>query len=181
MDIDPHRLQTWSQQMEKRASDLGRRVANLQAFQAAVEYDKQIKAAQELTTQLQSNATAYTNLVLVAGYAGFFTFWATLSSKLPPWLYVVTGLLIIVSLLAFIGWEVTKMVWSALHLNKVQQDLSGKPGPEVLAQFQSSLQRFAKASNRVWVWFLVPTVVCGFGAGLCVLGFFVWRIWRSFI
>ncbi|KRA33799.1 hypothetical protein ASD68_12680 [Rhodanobacter sp. Root627] len=167
--------------MDKRTSDLGRRVANLQAFQAAVEYDKQIKTAQELTTRLQSNASAYTNLVMVAGYAGFFTFWATLSDKLPPWLYAVTGLLIIVSLLLFIGWEITKMIWSALHLNKVQRNLEGKPGPEVLAQFQSSLQQFEKASNQVWVWFLVPTVVCGLSAGFCVLGFFVWRIAQRFI
>jgi hypothetical protein len=181
MNIDPNRLQAWSQQMERRAAELGRRVANLQEFQAAVQYDKQIKAAQELTTQLQSNANTYTNLVLVAGYAGFFTFWATLSKALPPWLYLLTGFLIISSLLAFIGWEVTKMVWGTLHLNAVQKNLTGKAGPEVLAQFQNSLQQFARASNRVWVWFLVPTVVFGFGAGICVLGFFIWRMCHGFI
>jgi hypothetical protein len=181
MNIDSNRLLQWSRKTDQRMAELGRRVANLQEFKAAVQYDKQIKALQELATQLQSNSNGYTNLVLVAGYAGFFTFWATLSNTLPQWLYLLTGLLIISSLLAFIGWEVIKMIWSTLYFNRVQRDLSRNPGRETVARFQNSIQQFVRASNRVWIWFLVPTVALGFGAGACVLGFFVWRMYHGFI
>ncbi|MFU4332516.1 hypothetical protein ACM726_29895, partial [Pseudomonas aeruginosa] len=70
----------------------------------------------------------YTNLILVAGYAGFFAFWSTLSEKVPTLLFSITGLLILISLVLFISWELIKMCWGALYMRKVDRILAGQKG-----------------------------------------------------
>ncbi|WP_409281787.1 hypothetical protein [Pseudomonas defluvii] len=86
--------------------------------------DKQISAYIQLNEKLMSNANAYTNLIMVAGYAGYFAFWSTLSGKIPPWLFNACGLAITISLTLFITWEILKMYWSAQHMRSTQAILA---------------------------------------------------------
>jgi hypothetical protein len=182
MNIDPNRLQRWSDDIAGRVNELGHHVNDLRKFKMIIEYEKQIESTQQLTERLQSNAMSYTNLIIVAGYAGFFTFWATLAKELPHWLYSLTGFLIMVSLLTFIGWEIFKMIWNAIYLNSIQKQLTAEPpSAATLKNFQAAISKFERSANRVWIWFLIPSVMFGLSAGLCLLGFFAWRIWQSAI
>lgn len=181
MNIDPRQLERWSRDVEKNIDKLGRHVNELKKFQMHIEYEKQVEAAQQLTERLQANSRSYTHLIVAAGYAGFFGFWSMLRKGMPPWLYAMAGLLITISLVLFIGWEVTKMIWGSVHLNRVQKDLAAKPpSPEIIAQFQNALSAFERRSNRVWIWFLVPTIAFGLGAAMCLLAHFSWRLWAVF-
>lgn len=139
--------------------------------------DKQIEAIQQLNEKLLSHSMNYTNLVLVAGYAGFFAFWSTLTDKVPKWLFALSGFLILLSLTLFIVWEITKMVWQAIQMRTVSETLEGQRGPHVVAQYEAAYATYQKKVTRVWVFFLVPTVVSGLGAALLLMGYFGLDLW----
>lgn len=181
MDIDSRQLQRWSEDVARQINELGKHVNDLRQFQMHVEYDKQIESAQQLAEKLQSNAASYTNLIIVGGYAAFFTFWATLRGEMPSWLFATAGFLITSSLLIFISWEIGKMVWTSVHLNRIQQQLTSEaPSPDVLKKFQSESASFGRRMHRLWPWFMIPSVLLGLGAGLTLLGFFLYRLWNGF-
>src|SRR5438093_13698402 len=100
--IEPRQLERWSSDVTKRIDELGRHVNDLRRFQAEMNYEKQIESAHRLIERLQGHATSYTNLIIAAGYAGFFALWTTLYKNLPQWLYALSGLLIVLSLLFFL-------------------------------------------------------------------------------
>jgi hypothetical protein len=181
MNIDPRQIERWSRHVEESINKLARNINVLNKFQMTVEYENQVEAAQHLIERLQSNLRTYTHLIVAAGYAGFFAFWSMLREGMPPWLYALAGLLITISLVLFIGWEVAKMIWGAIHLNRVQKNLVSKPpSPEIIAQLQNSLSAFERRANRLWIWFLVPTIAFGLAASMCLLAHFSWRLWSVF-
>lgn len=134
--------------------------------------EKQISAFIQLNEKLMSNANAYTNLIMVAGYAGFFAFWSTLSGKIPTWLFNACGLAITLSLTLFITWEIVKMFWSAKHMQATQAILAKRPHASVITEFEKAFQDFSTRSQKVWLVFLVPTVLSGMTAACLLLGYF---------
>ena len=181
MNIDPRQLERWSKNVESNLKEVTSHVNDLRRFQMTIDYERQLQAAHEFISKLHSQSVSYTNLILVAGYAAFFTFWSQLNDELPSFIFNLAGFLIIASLLCFIFWEVTKMIWGNLSIRRVQAELDvAKPGPNALAKFQEELISFERRSGKVWVWFLVPTIAFGVGAGLLLLGFFAWRLFLNF-
>lgn len=134
--------------------------------------EKQINAFIQLNEKLLSNATAYTNLIMVAGYAGFFAFWSTLSGKIPTWLFNACGLAITLSLTLFITWEIVKMFWSAKHMRATQAILAKRPHADVITEFERAFQEFNARTQKVWMVFLVPTVISGMTAASLLIGYF---------
>lgn len=134
--------------------------------------EKQISAFIQLNEKLMSNANAYTNLIMVAGYAGFFAFWSTFSGKIPSWLFNACGLAITLSLTLFITWEIVKMFWSAKHMQATQAILAKRPHASVITEFEKAFQDFSTRSQKVWLVFLVPTVLSGMTAASLLLGYF---------
>jgi hypothetical protein len=176
----PRDLEQLAYDVDKNFRALAKEVTELRQFQSALMYEKQVQAALELMGRMHNNHVSYTNLIVVAGYAGFFTFWSTIKSDLPKWLYALSGLLIIVSLLCFIAWEVTKMIWGGLHLRKSEAQLtSHRPDEGTILRLQREIDAFDRKLNRLWIWFLIPTVSLGFASGLSLVGFFVWRLFLS--
>jgi hypothetical protein len=181
MNIDERVLQRWSDDISRQINTLGREVEGLKQFQSDVQYDKQVQAALEITNRMQSGHAAYTNLVIAAGYAAYFTLWSTLKGDLPNWLYATSGLLITLSLLIFIAWEIAKMIWSAIAFRNIENRLASRAGsPEAITKWQQEILTFDRRVSRIWVWFLVPTIMFGLISSLCLIGFFAWRLWNTF-
>lgn len=134
--------------------------------------EKQISALIQLNEKLMSNATAYTNLIMVAGYAGYFAFWSTLSGKIPSWLFNACGLAITLSLTLFITWEIVKMFWSAKHMRTTQVILARQSHSNVIAEFEKAFQDFNMSTQKVWLIFLVPTIIFGITAACLLIGYF---------
>jgi TolA-binding protein len=78
--IDQWHLQRCLREFENHINQLTREVNSLRQFQESAIQEKQIKAVLEILTRAQTGQMAYTNLIIVAGYAGFLTFWSSLSS-----------------------------------------------------------------------------------------------------
>ncbi|MCS5516384.1 hypothetical protein NWF32_19350 [Pseudomonas qingdaonensis] len=128
-----------------------------------------------------THSTSYTNLILVAGYAGYFAFWSTLVTKLPSWLYALSGLLALLSLLLFISWEVIKMTWGTVHLNRINKMIiKTVRGPNVLQIIDAASSLQNVRTNKLWLWFLVPTLIFGIGPGCCCWGTLLSKFGRPF-
>jgi hypothetical protein len=91
--------------------------SNLQeALQAAAKREEERVAAEILDTQIKivtatfNQAAAYTNLILLGGYAGFFGLWQLTKDYLSRDQALWSALLVLISLLFFILFEVIKMV-----------------------------------------------------------------------
>jgi ferric-dicitrate binding protein FerR (iron transport regulator) len=181
MNIDERELRRWSDNVAKQMNILEREVIGLKQFQSDVQYDKQVQAALEITSRMQSGHAAYTNLVIAAGYAAYFTLWSTLKSDLPNRLYSLSGLMITLSLLIFMSWEITKMIWSAVAFHNIEKRLASRSAsPEAVTKWQQEILSFDRQVSRVWIWFLVPTILFGLSSSLCLIGFFAWRLWGAF-
>lgn len=45
--------------------------------------------------------------------------------------------------------------------------------------YQAAMSLYNVKMHKVWLWFFVPTVVLGVGAGLLLVGYFSLEVWCS--
>ena len=82
-------------------------------------------AQKELLAHSYGHAQAYTTVVLLAGYAGFFAVWTFLKQDLSKEQVFSSGLLIALSLSSYIIWEVYQAFYRSrtlLGLTKAVQN-----------------------------------------------------------
>lgn len=77
-------FEEWSDQITRSVQTLNEDVHALKVNSAT---DKQVDALIQLQEKQMNHQASYTNLIMVAGYAGYFAFWSTLVTKLPQWIF----------------------------------------------------------------------------------------------
>jgi hypothetical protein len=170
----------WYEAVRDAINSLGADINEIKRFQQDCERDKNIAMLMQMHEKQMTQASAYTNLILVAGYAGYFAFWSTLVGKLPAWIYALSGLLALVSLFCFIAWELVKMIWSNTYLNRTNQMIiKTVRGPNALKMIDATSSLHSVRVTKMWMWFLVPTVTCGMSAGVLLVGYFASEVWKS--
>lgn len=115
--------------------------------------EQQIK----IVTATYSHAAAYTNLVLLGGYAGFFGLWQLAKDHLSRPQVLWSALLILISLVFFIAFEVTKSTVQSVAIlkkAKVLESAGAKSNPEqalaALQAFDQAYQRSMSTFMRYW-------------------------------
>jgi hypothetical protein len=162
--------------MEKRCvnrhNDLAKHFNSMSQQHTQMLNRENVAAAKEIVSHAYSQANTYSNLIIAAGYVGFFSLWSSIKSDLPEWAILCSGSLILVSLLIFIGFELYKMISTAIQMNKVSKRLQS-PNINTLNDIQIIQQKCSLNNARAWVLAIIPTVVTGFCAGLILLYCFV--------
>jgi hypothetical protein len=93
----------------------------------------------EIQGKMADKAAAYTNLILIGGYAGIFTIWSNMKATLPLKASVLVAGSVMASLSAFIGFEIYKMIFTAVRFLKNRHFLVNPGPPDQLAKrLQSS-------------------------------------------
>lgn len=171
----------WNEYMRTKMNELIEEINEIKKFQQSCERDKEVALSMQLNEKMMTHATNYTNLILVVGYAGFFGFWSTIVNKLPQAVYAISGLLALISLLLFIAWEITKMVGSYKRLNGNNELIKHiKRGDKPLLMMEAAMNLHSMRMNKLWKWFLIPTVVTGVASALLLLGTFIYQTLQSF-
>ena len=85
------------------------------------EHEKRIEAVVRIMAALYDKAAAYTNLVVIAGYAAFFAVWANIKGLLPKREMMYAALFMTISLICFVLWETAKMVMTTVQLNSLRR------------------------------------------------------------
>jgi len=118
-------------------------------------------------------AAAYTNVIVVAGYVGAFSIWAFVAPHLSKHATAAIAILLGASLLAFIGYEVYKMVSVARQFAPqaalLRQSLPAKKFLAELERLQLEEKKFS-LTTLYTVWTVVLVICVGFAvAGIGLL------------
>lgn len=152
-----------------------------QALEAAAKREqervaKEVADAQiHIVTAMYSQGAAYTNLVILGGYASFFGLWQLTSQHLSKRQSLWAALLMLVSICIFVFFEVYKMSLTSHQTYKQAKLLSSpeaRTDPNVLLKRLNDLQIIqegqAAVSMLVWMLALALTVLFALSA-VCVL------------
>ncbi|MEZ9418808.1 hypothetical protein AB4347_13820 [Vibrio breoganii] len=151
-----------------RHDELAEHINRISQEHARMQTDQNVAIIKEVVSHAYGKANSYSNVIIAAGYVGFFTLWSSIKKDLPDWAVLSSGALILLSLMVFIGFELYKMISSALQMRKITSRLQS-PTVDTLMEIQSIEQQVNLHNARVWIFTIVPTVVSGFLAGLVLL------------
>src|SRR5450759_4948518 len=90
---------------------------NEEQNELAAEYRKTVV---EIQSQLFDKAATYSNLIMVAGYAGMFTVWGNTRNQLPAHANILVALLLGFSLCVFVSYQIYKMSVHVNHFRRVR-------------------------------------------------------------
>lgn len=105
------------------------------AFESLLEFNI------ELTSAAYEKSIAYTNAIVIAGYAVAFTIWSSTREQLPKHTEILSALLLLISATAFIIFEITKMT---IQYRRIRRMISVYNG----ATSFDEIQRRIKAHER---------------------------------
>lgn len=125
----------------------------------------------KLTSTMYDKSKAYTNLIIMAGYAGFFGLWSITKDNLTPKQVLWSALFLLISLSSFVFFETVKMIVNACFMSSMNNPLKRLPAAQTEEEFVNILTDFEKTTNsrnvkfiRFWVislWIIIPTVLIG--------------------
>jgi len=123
----------------------------------------QMEHWEKYITTLFERASHYNTVIIAGAYVAFFTVWSGLSKYADKPLYSQAALLVLVSLLVFVVWEVGVNIWLSRRVRD-EADLFRTSGKEYLEKKQ---RLEADARHRkisvVPFWYLISLVTIGLG------------------
>lgn len=142
MDYETRRaLQQQQATISELAKQMGVEASKRQQALAEANQRKAVDVMTEVQGKLIDRSAAYTNLMLIGGYAGFFALWSGTRSNLPIKANVAIAGLATLSLAIFISFEVYKMVVTALRFLKNRHFLHESLSPDQFVKRLEELKR----------------------------------------
>lgn len=139
---------------------LSKAVAELQATALKEQQDKVRSTLIEINSKVFEKAQAYTNVIILAGYAGGFTIWTYIKASLPLRANLVVALGLGISLVLFISFEIFGMIMRTRSFLQVRKVINVESTPE---QFFANLKAAQKVevARLGWImplWAVVLTI-----------------------
>lgn len=104
----------------------------------------------QVQSSLYDSGAAYTNLISLGGYAGAFAIWSFVKADLSLRATLLIAILLGISLVAFVGWNVHQMIWIALQRFKYSAKLQGLSGQDFINKYQQ-LEEATKTAAFGWL------------------------------
>ena len=169
--VDVKSVQALQDRIEHRLKEHADAINKLRELENEMRYDKQVQMQRELVDKLQARSASYANVVIGFGYAGFFALWNMVEKVMPPWAHSVAGLCIGASLALFVGWEVFQMIFTSLHLRRVQRRLQTEQGIVGVDALVNASQEHERMMYGPWIAVLIPTVLLALSAAAVIFWF----------
>lgn len=142
-------------------------VAQIRQREREAAAGKMLEAVSKLVTTTYERSVAYTNVVMIGGYAAFFALWSATKPVLSGRLALAAALMMTVSAAVFVFFEVVKMIQSSQFVVRHQgllTDPAVQKDPEMLRMRLDEYEALRRASVlrlawmwRVALWLTVPT------------------------
>lgn len=156
--------------------ELGRRAQAEQQRQREEQVRKMQEAEIWALSTMFDKAAAYTNVFIIGGYAAYWGLWTATKSYLNPLQVLVSALLMLVSIVTFVFFEVYKQYRTSMMsverwriLNTPENQESPEKCLLALKKFRSDIERANVGFVRFWHVTFCITVGAAIGA-LTVLG-----------
>ncbi|WP_323909814.1 hypothetical protein [Aeromonas caviae] len=132
--------------------------------------EKYISEMKEIYSSSWSAAATYTNVIILAGYAGYFGLLSTLKDYVSPLGLLLSGFFMALSLAFFVFHEVFRMAFVGVQYNKIFKDL--EEGDNIFEKMKDNVQKYNVITSRVWLFAFCPTVLFGLiGVGSVIYSF----------
>lgn len=166
-------LDAWSKQVANQINLLGKEVNRMRQVEAEMRAREQMELVKELMDKQHAHQSAYNAVIIGVGYAGFFALWNLVKGGDRPGLYAFAGLMIALSLMLYVGWEVGQMIYRTLQLQRITRQLETNPRIDALQAFAEGMRGIERSAFRWWKIVLVPCVATGLLGGAALLFVFV--------
>jgi len=137
-----------------------------------------VGASKEILASMYGETFNYTNVIILAGYAGLFGVWQMVRVDISATSRQLVGSLLVASVSLFAGYECYKMIRNALHLNALTRALDHVRPEKRMEAWREGLTRDNLREGPVWVYFLIPTILTAFGAAAILLWELVAALFR---
>jgi len=153
--IDPKNLQEALKSISEQTQETYRKQ---QELQAKITADKISDFYTKIVGAQFDKSVAYTNLIVIGGYATFFALWSQVKDHLAPLYELLSASSILISGTSFVFFEVYKMAFTAKLLRKQSdilrdESIRNKPD-EILKRFEQYENAAHQASigfGRIWL------------------------------
>lgn len=175
-DLDPPRvtnIEVWTKQVATQVNRLTQEANRIRQVEAEMKARDQLDLVKELMDKQHAHQSAYNTVIIGVGYAGFFALWNLVKDGDRPGLHAFAGLMIAVSLILYVGWEVGQMIYRTVQLQRITQELETGSRVDQLQVFADGMRGIERRAFRWWPVVLVPCVVTGLVGGAALLFVFV--------
>jgi hypothetical protein len=131
---------------------------------------RMLEAQQKLVTVSYDKAAAYTTVIIFGGYAGVFGLWQLTKEYLSKSQALWAALLLLVSLLAFVLFEVGKMVLTTRTVFAKMRVLSSPENKASPARFLKALEDLERTQSAALFPFMIAWAISVSIAVACALG-----------
>src|SRR5688572_24995575 len=149
--MDPetqHHMRSFADAINKTAAAHNKLAQEVQQRQQEAAAEKMIEALTKIISASYEKAVAYTNVVLVAGYASFFALWSSTKPVLSDSLAIAAALLMTFSATIFVLFELYKMIQTARFFSQHQGLLTDPQLRKDLEAFQTKLKEFENLQRK---------------------------------
>jgi hypothetical protein len=160
-------------------NDLQAKLQQLSQAQHISELHRQREDTVQILIKVMSasydKSVAYTNIFMVGGYASFFAVWSKVYDDFSKFYMGLAGVLMFISLLVFIVWELYKMIFYSTNLKelyRVLQETDPVKFNEKLKKRQIEEKKRGLEQVRLWWLVLVVTILPALlAAGILICSF----------
>jgi hypothetical protein len=135
-----------------------------------------IEMQMKIISASYEKAMAYTNLIIVAGYAGFFALWQITKDYLSRNQVLWSALLMLISIILFVVFEIYKAYYSSRTLMDIGKILSDPENRSSLATLVSEMEKYNLDEQkryirfgRTWHIVFIVTVLSGVSAAFILV------------
>ncbi len=135
----------------------------------------------KMASVLSDKSVAYTNVIFLAGYAGFFAVWSMMKTSMSRTEMLLTAFCIVFSLVVFVFSEIARMIINYVTvrgLSKVAQWPPEEFGKR-LAKREKAIQRMNIRVFILWTLIWALTIVPGLIAAGVLLWSFGRQLWQA--
>ncbi len=141
----------------------------------------------DLIIRIYSNmfdkAMNYTNIIIVAGFAGLLTIWGYVQNFLHNWDKIASILAIVISLIFFIIWEIIKMITNGISSQRITKVLKSPPSQlsQKLREAEINEQKQNILFYRVWIFLTLPlTILPGLVGSIILVVCFIKYLFKCY-
>jgi hypothetical protein len=115
-------------------------------------------------SKAMGEASAYNQVIVLAGYAAFFAIWSSVTGSVPKWVTLICGGLMLISVVVYVGWTVINMIFLKTHY--VAMSLAVGEGVEGFYERALEVEKNTmNRGNKIMRWWL-PVVAAAGGTAL---------------
>ena len=143
-----------------------------------LDYSRMLKELTEFQNTFFDKASTYTKVIVGLGYGAFFTAWSGTKSHLSPRSLLWSALLVTISLLFFVAFEICQtLIISYLGIRFTQAvSESEQDTLRELQTFRSLSRALTKPLLRAWVVVFPVSALCGLAGAAVLIAAFVHSI-----